>query len=193
MAKKDDLISCHSYLQRLGLIKRGHGEFYQCYLGPKLNDISREFWCLGEVYLNIQDDSVYIFNPDFISVKPSDNGVSIIDTKSNVQPTHNLIRTAFPYDLRGTSIITPILSNLLAYNTLFETGSDINIYRDNICKGLLFTKDRIRFLLDEYYIFRKLIEKLLLDVIFSKYPPPESRISIIWPEINVDELTSFLR
>jgi len=130
-------------------------------------------------------------SPEFIdSVK---EGNVLLD---NEEVSH-IIRLISPYDLRGTSIILPVLKELILFEKLRETSDPTDWCVDSIYRGLMFSKSSIHNANMAYVDYRRRISRWLLhSVLFpimkQNFSIESEEISIKWKDIDLDELKSHL-
>lgn len=86
---------------------------------------------------------------------------------------------------------------LILYDKLREAGGPVNRCADNIYYGLLFSKDLIHAFVESYVDYRKRISRWLTNDVFLPMMRQDlsiqsEEISIIWKDIDIDDLKSYL-
>lgn len=132
----------------------------------------------------------FIINPDEIEIIRDDKQDSILVNGKSLKNVIPLINNKDIYSLRGTSIIEPIINDLILFDSLNKHylnkyPKEVERCRKNIYKGLFFLKNVSELdLLRIYTSFRKKIEDLFIKII------PE--INIDWPDLDINDLKNHL-
>jgi len=118
----------------------------------------------------------------------NDNTVPIDGVASQI------MRVNSPYDVRGTSLIYPILKALVNYDEFLENDpgniEGIKFYEDKIFEGLLFKSDKIDLIFLEYSRFKHQLSKWIKKIIIEK--GLQADVDVYWKEINTDKLKAVL-
>lgn len=109
----------------------------------------------------------------------------------------SIIRLSSPYDLRGTSIVLPVLKELVLFDKLREAGLPTDDCVNNIYRGLLFSRDMIlntvaAYVDYRYRVSRWLTNNVLLPIMKKNFSIEDEDISIEWKDIDLEDLESHL-
>lgn len=176
------------YLEQLKLINQIDGNNVKP--GKNLLDLSKEYWLLGEVFPFINLNDFFIINPDEIEIISDGKQDLILVNGKPLKGILPLINNKDVYNLRGTSIIEPIINNLILFDNLDKDWlnkyhKEAEQYRKDIYKGLFFLKNVSELtLLKIYTDFRKKIENWFIKII------PD--VHIDWPDLDMDDLKNNL-
>jgi len=101
-----------------------------------------------------------------------------------------VVRVNSPYDVRGTSLIHPILKALVAYDNILENDpknvESLKFYKNEILEGLLFKNDKIDLILLEYFNFKCYLSRWIKNLLIQI--GVQDDVNIFWDEIDIDQI-----